>query len=96
MLAVPGELCWPLGAGLPRHPIRRVPRHVARLFCALLFSLPPRLRAPTCHASCAGVCVPIASEVVGAGAGGNGPVYVVGHDVDKLDRDGDGVACEPK
>jgi resuscitation-promoting factor RpfB len=53
-----------------------------------------------CHASYEGACVPIASDVDGAGGSGNGPacvrgpVYVVGPDVYDLDRDGDGVACE--
>jgi hypothetical protein len=60
------------------------------------------LPAQSCHPSYAGVCVPIASDVDCAGGGGNGPVYVtgpvhvVGPDVYKLDRDGDGVACEPR
>jgi len=47
-------------------------------------------------------CVPIASDVDCAGGGGNGPEYVtgpitiIGVDIYKLDRDGDGKACEPK
>lgn len=55
-----------------------------------------------CHPSYAGVCVPIAADVDCAGGNGNGPVYVtgpvyvVGPDEYGLDRDGDGVACEPK
>jgi len=55
-----------------------------------------------CHPSYEGVCVPVASAVDCAGGNGNGPeyvsgpVYVVGEDVYELDRDGDGVACEPK
>jgi hypothetical protein len=49
-----------------------------------------------------GVCVPVASDVDCAGGSGNGPayvsgpVYVIGTDIYGLDRDGDGVACEPK
>lgn len=45
-------------------------------------------------------CVPIASDVDCAGGGGNGPAYVrgpvrvVGEDIYKLDRDGDGIACD--
>lgn len=45
-------------------------------------------------------CVPIASDVDCAGGSGNGPayvrgpVYVKGYDKYRLDRDGDGVACE--
>ena len=54
-----------------------------------------------CHPSYAGVCVPIAGDVDCAGGNGNGlvyvsgPVYVIGPDEYGLDRDGDGVACEP-
>jgi hypothetical protein len=46
--------------------------------------------------------VPVDSDVDCAGGKGNGPsyvqgpVYVTGVDVYELDRDGDGVACEPK
>lgn len=56
--------------------------------------------AGDCHASYAGVCVPIASDVDCAGGSGNGPAYVrgplqvVGPDVYDLDRDGDGIACD--
>ncbi|WP_250029610.1 G5 domain-containing protein [Paractinoplanes maris] len=45
-------------------------------------------------------CVPIASDVDCAGGSGNGPAYVdgpvtvVGSDIYKLDRDGDGTACD--
>jgi hypothetical protein len=61
----------------------------------------PKAPAPKCHPSYEGVCVPFASDVDCAGGSGNGPayvegpVYVVGPDVYDLDRDGDGVACEP-
>lgn len=47
-------------------------------------------------------CVPVASDVDCAGGSGNGPAYVsgpvtvIGTDIYQLDRDGDGVACEPK
>jgi len=47
-------------------------------------------------------CVPVASDVDCAGGSGNGPayvmgpIYVIGDDIYGLDRDGDGVACEPK
>ena len=47
-------------------------------------------------------CVPIASDVDCAGGSGNGPAYVsgpvtvIGTDIYGLDRDGDGIACEPK
>ena len=45
-------------------------------------------------------CVPIASDVDCAGGSGNGPAYVrgpvriIGRDVYRLDRDGDGIGCE--
>jgi hypothetical protein len=45
-------------------------------------------------------CVPIASDVDCAGGSGNGPayvdgpVYVIGHDIYDLARDGDGVGCD--
>jgi hypothetical protein len=45
-------------------------------------------------------CVPIASDVdcsSGKGDGPeyvDGPVHVIGTDIYKLDRDGDGIACE--
>lgn len=53
-----------------------------------------------CHANYTGACVPIASDVDCEGGSGDGPAYVrgpvtvVGHDVYKLDRDGDGIACD--
>lgn len=56
--------------------------------------------AADCDPNYSGACVPIASDVDCAGGSGNGPayvrgpVYVVGVDIYKLDRDGDGVACE--
>jgi resuscitation-promoting factor RpfB len=58
--------------------------------------------AQGCDENYGGVCVPVASDVDCAGGSGNGPayvtgpVYVIGTDVYGLDRDGDGVACEPK
>lgn len=54
-----------------------------------------------CDTNYSGPCVPISSDVDCAGGSGNGPdyvtgpVYIVGTDVYDLDRDGDGVACEP-
>ena len=53
-----------------------------------------------CHPSYRGACLdPNASDYDCAGGGGNGPLYtgrveVVGPDVFRLDRDGDGLACE--
>jgi hypothetical protein len=53
-----------------------------------------------CDPNYSGACVPIASDVDCAGGSGNGPAYVqgpvrvVGVDIYKLDRDGDGIACD--
>ncbi|CAJ1580304.1 hypothetical protein [[Mycobacterium] wendilense] len=57
--------------------------------------------SPDCDPNYSGACVPIATDVDCAGGSGNGPeyvtgpVYVVGDDIYELDREGDGVACEP-
>lgn len=54
----------------------------------------------SCDPNYAGKCVPIASDVDCAGGNGNGPAYVrgpvkvIGEDIYKLDRDGDGIACD--
>lgn len=59
----------------------------------------PKKSTSNCDPNYSG-CVPISSDVDCAGGSGNGPAYVqgpinvIGHDVYKLDRDGDGVACE--
>jgi len=53
-----------------------------------------------CDPNYSGACVPVASDVDCAGGGGNGPTYVqgpvrvVGSDIYRLDRDGDGIACD--
>ncbi|MEV0430607.1 G5 domain-containing protein [Micromonospora sp. NPDC050495] len=53
-----------------------------------------------CDPNYSGACVPIASDVDCAGGSGDGPAYVrgpvrvVGSDIYKLDRDGDGIACD--
>ncbi len=58
--------------------------------------------AETCDPNYTGACVPIARDVDCAGGNGDGPayvegpIYVVGRDIYKLDRDGDGTACERK
>lgn len=63
---------------------------------------PQAAGAQDCDANYGGVCVPVASDVDCAGGSGNGPayvrgpVYILGSDIYGLDRDGDGVACEPK
>jgi hypothetical protein len=57
-------------------------------------------RSSGCDPNYSGACVPIAGDVDCAGGGGNGPAYVtgpvrvVGDDIYRLDRDGDGVACD--
>ncbi|WP_228484553.1 G5 domain-containing protein [Microbacterium cremeum] len=64
---------------------------------------PPEPAQPggSCDANYADACVPIDSDVDCAGGSGNGPSYfsgvarVVGSDIYDLDRDGDGLACEP-
>lgn len=62
--------------------------------------LPSKAMAQECHPNYTRVCVPVASDVDCAGGSGNGPAYVrgpvevVGPDVYRLDRDGDGIACE--
>ncbi|BBY53188.1 hypothetical protein [Mycolicibacillus koreensis] len=61
----------------------------------------PLQHGPDCDPNYEGACVPIASDVDCAGGNGNGPeyvsgpVYVVGEDIYGLDREGDGIACEP-
>ncbi|RMA40797.1 excalibur calcium-binding domain-containing protein [Rhodophyticola porphyridii] len=62
---------------------------------------PGPARAQACHPSYQGACLPVnGPDVDCAGGGGNGPLYVsgpirvVGPDPYRLDRDGDGVACE--
>jgi hypothetical protein len=54
---------------------------------------------PECDPNYSG-CVPVASDVDCVGGSGNGPAYVkgpvkvIGKDIYRLDRDGDGIACE--
>ncbi|MGR3839205.1 MAG: excalibur calcium-binding domain-containing protein [Cognatishimia sp.] len=68
-----------------------------------LMSERPALAQSDCHPSYKNVCLPPnGPDVDCAGGGGNGPLYVegpvrvVGPDPYRLDRDGDGVACEKK
>lgn len=63
---------------------------------------PPAEEADGCHPSYEGACLPFASDVDCAGGSGNGPEYtaaknirVVGPDAYDLDRDGNGLGCEP-
>jgi hypothetical protein len=75
-------------------------RLLAPCLLAMIFDSPAR--AQSCDENYEGACVPIASDVDCANGNGNGPeyvegpVYIVGRDIYKLDRDGDGVACERK
>lgn len=61
----------------------------------------PLPQGSECDSNYEGACVPIASDVDCAGGSGNGPEYVagpvrvVGDDIYELDREGDGIACEP-
>ncbi len=56
--------------------------------------------AEDCDPNFTGACVPIASDVDCAEGNGNGPAYVrgpvkvIGTDIYKRDRDGDGIACD--
>ena len=55
--------------------------------------------SPQCDPNYSG-CVPVASDVDCADGKGNGPVYVkgpvkvIGKDIYRLDRDGNGIGCE--
>lgn len=78
-------------------------RHLGLLFTSILI-LPGIVRAEgaICHPSYDGACVPMRKgDVDCAGGVGNGPNYVqgpfkvVGPDEFGLDRDGDGVGCQP-
>lgn len=76
--------------------------HIAVFLSALLAGT-ASAAAQRCHPSYEGACLPPdASDVDCAGGNGNGPeyvrgpVYVVGPDDYELDRDGDGIACEPE
>ena len=76
------------------------------VLCVLLAATSATASAPAgaqsgCHPSYQGACVPAGvPDVDCAGGGGNGPYYVqgpirvVGPDPYRLDRDGDGRACE--
>lgn len=68
---------------------------------AIAVFVPTTAAAQQCHPSYRGVCIPPrGGDVDCAGGSGNGPRYVrgpvqvVGPDPYRLDRDGDGIACE--
>jgi hypothetical protein len=77
-------------------------RFIRLSFGVALIALPGIALSNECDPNYSGNCVPVDSDVDCAGGKGNGPsyvqgpVYVTGVDVYELDRDGDGVACEPK
>ncbi len=56
--------------------------------------------APSCDPNYSGACVPIASDVDCLGGSGNGPayvqgpVYIIGVDIYRLDNNGNGIGCE--
>ncbi|MDZ4265675.1 MAG: excalibur domain-containing protein [Mycobacterium sp.] len=65
------------------------------------FAVPvPLQQSSSSDSNYSGACVPVASDVDCAGGRGTGPAYVsgpvsvVGDDINGLDRDGNGVACE--
>lgn len=70
-------------------------------FGGIAFAPVPLAQASECDSNYEGACVPIDSDVDCAGGSGNGPSYVagpvrvVGDDIYELDREGDGIACEP-
>lgn len=72
------------------------------LFLAAGLSLISGVAHAECDPNYGRVCVPVASDVDCSGGSGNGPEYVmgpveiIGDDIYGLDRDGDGIACEPK
>lgn len=59
----------------------------------------PSTKSADCDPNYSG-CVPIASDVDCAGGRGDGPAYVkgpvkvIGKDIYRLDRDGNGIGCE--
>lgn len=67
---------------------------------AFAFIFVPGVGFANCHPSY-DPCLPITSDVDCAGGSGDGPEYasgpikVFGPDEYRLDRDGDGIACEP-
>jgi resuscitation-promoting factor RpfB len=67
----------------------------AQLMAAVLVAASSAAQAQDCDPNY-DPCVPVASDVDCAGGSGNGPVYVegpvtvVGEDIYRLDRDGDG------
>lgn len=65
----------------------------------LSFDQPISEQGPDCHPNYSGCLNPNASDYDCEGGNGNGPYYtgrvrVLGADVFRLDRDGDGIACE--
>lgn len=71
------------------------------IVAVLAVLLPFGAQAKQCHPAYKGVCLPIVDDIDCYGGGGKGPVFVKGpfsyegDDVYGLDRDGNGIACEP-
>ncbi len=75
-----------------------------RIALAVLFAVccfPQVGISQSCHSSYAEICVPVDDDVDCAGGIGDGPAWVQGpflstaDDPYDLDRDNDGIACEP-
>jgi|GEM_PF-1970487 len=71
--------------------------------CMMAFLQPAISQSAVCDPNYANPpCVPIARDVDCDGGNGNGPAYVkgpvrvIGRDIYRLDRDNNGVGCEPK
>ena len=71
------------------------------LIAATACLAPFTANAKQCHPAYKGVCLPVYDDIDCYGGGGKGPVFVKGpfayegKDVYGLDRDGNGIACEP-
>lgn len=71
--------------------------------CMMAFQQPAIAQSSGCDPNYAQLpCVPIAPDVDCADGNGNGPAYVrgpvrvIGRDIYRLDRDNNGIGCEPK
>lgn len=80
-----------------------IQRLIFSAICAIV-AFPSLVSAQqSCHPSYRGACLPPnGPDVDCADGGGNGPLYIQGlirvveRDTYRLDRDGDGIACEKK
>lgn len=90
-------------SSLPAMKALLLPVAVLAMLEAIAATWPSSAAARRCHPSYEGACVPAdVSDVDCEGGNSNspyyvrGPIYVVGSDEYELDRDGDGIACEPE